>query len=396
MAFNPAPRSAATPAAGASTTVGVAASGAAGGPLLLPSQEVPVTFSLLWEQQVDTGQLSSVEPGMYLDVNNHNDLGFCSFCSRALPSQQTDTPRHTQSAGADESEQLEGHLASDANGDLLLCLLSRKAQRLTVLRLPQPSALEAAPLTAGHCIEVAFALPAMAVAAVEATLHPRSSSCAGKEQRGSQAPPPRDLLVLQPDGRLSLHVGKRRLCTVCLPGDGTAGTATYAQLLGRGRGEHGSADARDGGHVEARLEANASQLSGSRGPPPAGEASRPVVGKHCCLLRLACLHLRSPRARCTATCGPIATFHSPASQHCLPCCRPQWMCSPGWAATLTARQRGMPCWCRLGLQPQTSSIGSSMLRRRGHQTHCLMFARWLMLSKHRHQFSIFRCKEIRP
>ena len=51
MAFQPVPRSqAATPAAG---TGGAAA---AGGRLLLPSQELPVTFALLWEQQVDAGE----------------------------------------------------------------------------------------------------------------------------------------------------------------------------------------------------------------------------------------------------------------------------------------------------------------------------------------------------
>ena len=48
MAFQPAPRSGVTP--------GLAGTGGAGpGRLLLPSQEVPVTFSLLWEQQLDAG-----------------------------------------------------------------------------------------------------------------------------------------------------------------------------------------------------------------------------------------------------------------------------------------------------------------------------------------------------
>lgn len=50
MAFQPVPRSGATPAAAGT------AGAAAGGRLLLPSQEVPVTFSLLWEQQVDAGE----------------------------------------------------------------------------------------------------------------------------------------------------------------------------------------------------------------------------------------------------------------------------------------------------------------------------------------------------
>ncbi|KAL4443950.1 hypothetical protein ABPG75_011687 [Micractinium tetrahymenae] len=234
MAFNPAPRSATTPAPGGSTAGGAAAPGAAAGPLLLPSQEVPITFSLLWEQQVDTG--------------------------------------------ADSSEQLEGHLASDANGDLLLCLQSRSAQRLTALRLPPPGTAAAAPLAAARRIEVAFTLPALAVAAVEAALHTHR---AGEHQQGGQAPPPRDLLVLHPDGRLSLHVGWRRLCTVALPGDstaGTAGTAAYAQLLGHGHDGHGGAGGQDGGEGKARLAANASQLSASRHAPSAAAEVQSGLG----------------------------------------------------------------------------------------------------------------------
>ena len=51
MAFQPVPRSGVTPVLG----------GGAGGSsarLLLPSQELPITFSLLWEQQVDAGELN--------------------------------------------------------------------------------------------------------------------------------------------------------------------------------------------------------------------------------------------------------------------------------------------------------------------------------------------------
>ena len=48
MAFQPVPRSGATPAV-------AAAGGGAAGCLLLPSQELPITFSLLWEQQLDAG-----------------------------------------------------------------------------------------------------------------------------------------------------------------------------------------------------------------------------------------------------------------------------------------------------------------------------------------------------
>jgi hypothetical protein len=53
MAFQPAPRSGVTPAV-------AGAGGAATGCLLLPSQELPITFSLLWEQQVDAGGLCAV------------------------------------------------------------------------------------------------------------------------------------------------------------------------------------------------------------------------------------------------------------------------------------------------------------------------------------------------
>ena len=49
MAFQPVPRSGVTPAV-------AAAGGGAAGCLLLPSQELPITFSLLWEQQVDLGE----------------------------------------------------------------------------------------------------------------------------------------------------------------------------------------------------------------------------------------------------------------------------------------------------------------------------------------------------
>ncbi|KAI3425098.1 hypothetical protein D9Q98_008476 [Chlorella vulgaris] len=163
----------------------------AGVRLLLPSHEVPITFSLLWEQELDPG--TNCQP-------------------------------------------LEGHLATDTNGDLLLCLLSRGTQRLTALRLPPPVTADAAPPAAAKRVEVAFSLPAVAAAAVAATLH-----CgAGKQGRGQAAVPVRDLLVLQPDGRLSLCAGSRHVCTVSLPSGTSSPAAAYAQLL-----RPGSAKARD-------------------------------------------------------------------------------------------------------------------------------------------------------
>ena len=155
------------------------------------------------------------------------------------------------------SEPLEGHLATDGSGDLLLCLLSIKAQRLTALRLPLPAAAAAVRLSAGKRVEVAFSMPAVAAAAVTAALQCHRQAGA---QSGVSA---RDLLVLQPNGRLALFVGSRHLCTVGLPGD-SGPAAVYVQLLrlggtGGGKGE------------EQQLPANHSQLSGTKRPASAAE-----------------------------------------------------------------------------------------------------------------------------
>ncbi|PSC69420.1 anaphase-promoting complex subunit 1 isoform X2 isoform B [Micractinium conductrix] len=227
-AFHPVPRSGVTPAL-------ASAAGAAPGSLLLPSQERPITFSLLWEQQIDAG---SGGPG------------------------------------------LEGHLATDANGDLLLCLLSRSTQRLTALRLPPPAAAAAAPLAAGWRVDVAFSLPATAVAAVSATLRPGSSGGGGgfaeRHDGGGSGggPPARDLLLLQPDGRLALYAGKRRLCSVALPGQ-AAPVAAYAQLMGAAPLGGGAVPDRGASAAdEHALPGSHSQLSGSRAPAvgPSGES----------------------------------------------------------------------------------------------------------------------------
>ena len=61
MAFNPAPRSSATPSHSlvGSSSATTAGAQPGGGRLLLPSQEQPITFMLLWEQQV------AVDAGMF-------------------------------------------------------------------------------------------------------------------------------------------------------------------------------------------------------------------------------------------------------------------------------------------------------------------------------------------
>lgn len=165
------------------------------------------------------------------------------------------------------AEPLEGHLATDTNGDLLLCLLSKAAQRLTALRLPPPAAAAAAPMAAGRRIEVAFGLPAQAAAAVRATLHAGNMERqAGSSSSAGKPVPPRDLLLLQPDGRLALYAGRRRLCTVRVPGEGGP-PAPYAQLL-----RLGGAGAADAAAVhDARFASNHSELSGSKRPPSAGQ-----------------------------------------------------------------------------------------------------------------------------
>lgn len=329
MAFNPAPRSAATPAAGSSTAGGAAAAGAAGGPLLLPSQEVPIKFSLLWEQQVDMGQFFIVYSG-----KEHREIVLPTYCVHhvcsifsfpaSLPSLRAQqTPPLPRSAGADGSDQLQGHLASDANGDLLLCLLSRAAQRLTALRLPPPGTAAAAPMVAGRIIEVAFTMPALAVAAVEATLRMCSNLGAEQQRLGSQAPPPRDLLVLAPDGRLALHVGKRRLCTVDLPGDppgaaASGGAAAYAQLLGQGLEGYGGAGGEAGGRVAARLAGNASELSASRPPPSAGDWESCWAANSVSAWPLPCVAARASSS-CDA-CGLTAS--SPPCRHAQLSCLP--------------------------------------------------------------------------
>ena len=158
-------------------------------------------------------------------------------------------------AGDLTGQPLEGHLATDVNGDLLLCLLISGTRQLVALRLPPPEAAASAPVLAGKGVEIAFSLPAVAVASVAATLH-----CEQAEARSRQQVPARDLLVLQPDGRLVLLIGGRQLCAVTLPS--TSGpTAAYAQLLNEGSFPNG----------KQQPAPHASELSGSKRPMSAAE-----------------------------------------------------------------------------------------------------------------------------
>lgn len=177
-----------------------------------------------------------------------------------LPESSPLLPHHAFSHAGLGAQPLECHLATDANGDLLLCLLSHGTQRLTALRLPPAAAAAAAPLAAGKRVEVAFSLPAVAVAAVTATLHSNARQ-AGSDSSGRSVPP-RDLLVLQPDGRLGLYAGRHRLCTVALPSDSGPPSA-YAQLVRLPR-QGGGGDGRE------HLGTNHSELSGSKRPPSTG------------------------------------------------------------------------------------------------------------------------------
>eukprot|EP00887_Chlorella_sp_A99_P005912 scaffold29.g5912.t1 len=198
MAFQPVPRSGVTPV--------LAATAAGDGKLLLSSQELPVCFGLLWEESV------------------------------------------TLAARPDE-----GHLTTDANGDLLLCLLSQQVQRVTALRLPPPAAVGT--LAGRSGVEVVFSLSAASVAAVAAT-------CTGGPVGD---PPPRDLLLLHPDGRLALYVGSRLICNVVAPGAAGPGSAAYAPLLRQPTPGGGLS-------VTDELVPHHTQLSGSkRVPAPAGD-----------------------------------------------------------------------------------------------------------------------------
>jgi hypothetical protein len=235
---------------------GTAAAAVAGGDaqlqLLLPADLQPITFSLLWEQQMDAGEAAcsggTEMCSMRVSTFPFMLWGFNPGCAPA-----------TALAGI-ASQPLEGHLAADGDGDLLLCLLSKAAQRLIALRLPPPAAAVAAPAAAGRRVEVAFTLPALAAAAVTATLR-----CGDERQDGGAAPPPRDLLLLQPDGRLALHAGRRLLCTVGLPSGDGAAAAAYAQLL-RSDGRAPGAEPAAGADLS-----QAGELSASRRPPSAAE-----------------------------------------------------------------------------------------------------------------------------
>ena len=118
---------------------------------------------------------------------------------------------------------------------------------------------------------MAFTLPAVAVAAVDATLH-----SSGREQpSGGPAVPARDLLLLQPDGELALFAGNRRLCMVALPDSSTS--PAYAQLLRLNRAASGSENA----DADGKMASNHSQLGGGKRPPSAGE----LHGMRCSGLR---------------------------------------------------------------------------------------------------------------
>jgi hypothetical protein len=114
-------------------------------------------------------------------------------------------------------------------------------------------------VAAGKRVEVAFTLPALAIAAVDATLH------GSEQQAGEPAVPARDLLLLQPDGRLALFAGRRRLCTVGLPVDSSASPA-YAQLLRLNGAASGSGNA----DADGKMASNHSELGGGKRPPSAG------------------------------------------------------------------------------------------------------------------------------
>ena len=154
-----------------------------------------------------------------------------------------------------------GHLATDVDGSLLLHLHSKAAQRTSALRLP--AALGA------QQVEVACTLPALAIAAVCATRRADAASL-------PHSVPPRDLLVLLPDGRLALYVGALQACTVTLPAAAGVAGQHYTQLL---RGEPAGA-----------TQQNLSQLSASKRFSSTGArawlgaAGRAAVGAHPSLL----------------------------------------------------------------------------------------------------------------
>lgn len=91
----------------------------------------------------------------------------------------------------------EGHLAHDADGSSLLCLLTRSAQQLTVVRLGE--------LALGSDVQPSFSL--LGVASMAAVVATRRGPADGGDLAVQ-----RDLLVLQTNGRLALRIGLRLVC----------------------------------------------------------------------------------------------------------------------------------------------------------------------------------------
>lgn len=209
-AFQPVPRSATPSMAGTGT--GYA----------LPAEEQAVKFGLLYEQQWEPGRDGEAVPP-----------------AAACPRRHLSVPPCPAGSVPDE-----GHVATDESGDLLLSLMSHTAQRLYALRLTGTGAVGS--------IEPAFSLPAASVAAVVATRG--ISGLAPADRPRDASAPLRDLLVLHPNGVLSLHVGQRCVCNVSPPAKGirlaytlhdlrsawpaTAKAPDYAGLQGTERSSH--------------------------------------------------------------------------------------------------------------------------------------------------------------
>ncbi|CAM6122933.1 unnamed protein product [Calypogeia fissa] len=106
-----------------------------------------------------------------------------------------------EKAGPPQASQV--FLATDEDGVSILCLMVKEYQRLSAFRLSQRKISEE--LSSQASLEVAWSLEAISAAPIVA-LHPRR-----KDKQHF------DLLVLSPDGNLSLHTGSHQMCSFFLP-----------------------------------------------------------------------------------------------------------------------------------------------------------------------------------
>lgn len=164
-------------------------------------------------------------------------LAVKKILSDARPAPLILSPLQEHHLGA-QAKPTEVHVAADGDGRLMLCLYAPNTSQLTAISVVD---LCGPPSGSGM---VVFTAEASSVATVVAT-RPGQTCCHGLV-------PMRDVIVLQPDGRIALYAGSMLACYVALEAS-TAPPDRYAALLGESYGSLSFHDSMDDCNMDEQL-----------------------------------------------------------------------------------------------------------------------------------------------